>query len=154
VAYFQIESGTITLACDNLSAIRMTSYDALGTNPSSCAHYDLVMAIQYTKSASLQWIHQHVKGHQDDHTNLVLTPTKLINVEMDFKAKKYWAETHMVSEESRIHSFLGQPWSISVGGHKIVSNLAEKFSRLVPEAKNSGILGQERAIPTGPIQCD
>jgi hypothetical protein len=94
VAYFQIEDGAIILACDNISAIRMMSYDALGTNPSSCASYDLVMAIQYCKSPLIWWTHQHVKGHQEDNPNLVFTPIELLNIDMDHKAaKKHWVDT-------------------------------------------------------------
>jgi hypothetical protein len=40
--YFQVKEGMVTLSCDNLSATRMASYNAFGTNPSSCAHFDLV----------------------------------------------------------------------------------------------------------------
>jgi Reverse transcriptase (RNA-dependent DNA polymerase) len=122
--YFDIQEGAITMACDNYSAIRMTSYDPLGTNPSSCAQFDLVMAIQHAKTTRLTWTHKHVKGHQDDHPELVLTPLEEINVDMDIKAKRHWALTHSMEDEARIHDFEHQPWSISVGGQKVVSNLA------------------------------
>ncbi len=124
--YFQIDGGTVTLSCDNLSATRMASYDALGTNPASCAHYDLVMAIQYIKNSQLTWIHQHVKGHQDDNPDLVLTPTEIVNVEMDAKAKTHWANTNSLRNEDRLHAIEGQPWSVSLGGHKVVNNLSEQ----------------------------
>jgi Reverse transcriptase (RNA-dependent DNA polymerase) len=123
--YYQITGGSITLACDNISAGRMSSYNAVGTNPSSCAHYDLVMAIQYIKTPRLNWIHQHVKGHQDDRPDHILTPMELINVEMDTKAKHHWTLTRSMQEDDRVHSFGGQPWSIVLGGEKIVSNLTE-----------------------------
>jgi hypothetical protein len=115
--YYQIVGGSITLACDNISAGRMSSYDALGTNPSSCAQFDLVMAIQYIKTPKLKWIHQHVKGHQDDNPDLVLSPLELINVEMDTKAKSHWAMTYTMNATDQIHAFDGQPWSISLGGN-------------------------------------
>jgi hypothetical protein len=50
--FFSIMEGSITLACDNLLACQMSSYDALGTNPSSCTQFDLVMAIQHIKLLS------------------------------------------------------------------------------------------------------
>jgi hypothetical protein len=90
VEYFQIGEGSITLACDNILAGRMSLYDALGTNPASCSQYDLVMAIQYIKTPLVTWIHKHVKGHQDDNPDLVLSPLELVNVEMDLKAKHHW----------------------------------------------------------------
>jgi hypothetical protein len=125
MAYYQIDNGAITLACNNISACRMTSYDALGTNPSSCLHFELVMAIQYMKTPILKWIHKHVKGHQDDNPDLVLTPMELINVEMDNKAKLHWVLTHTMRAEEQVHAFDGQPWAISLGGHKVVSNLLD-----------------------------
>jgi hypothetical protein len=123
-AFFDIREGSITLACDNSSAIRMTSYEPLGTNPSSCAQFDLVMAIQQAKTTCLTWIHKHVKGHQDDHPDLVLTPLEELNVDMDKKAKEHWTRTHSMGDDERIHDFVHQPWSISLGGQKVVSNLA------------------------------
>jgi hypothetical protein len=124
--YFQITDGAITLACDNISACRMSSYDAMGTNPSSCAHFDLVMAIQYIKTLKVSWTHKHVKGHQDDNPDHILTPIELVNVDMDTKAKHYWELTHQMSTADRIHVIDGQPWSITLGGHKVISNLAEQ----------------------------
>jgi hypothetical protein len=123
VTYYHVTEGAITLACDNISALRMASYDPLGTNP-SCAQFDLVMAIQYLKTPLIDWIHKHVKGHQDDNPDLVLTPLELINVEMDTKAKSHWTATQAVSDEDRLHDIDGQPWSLSLGGHKVVSNLS------------------------------
>jgi hypothetical protein len=35
ITYFKVTVGSITMACDNISAGRMSSYTALGTNPSS-----------------------------------------------------------------------------------------------------------------------
>jgi hypothetical protein len=96
----------------------------LGTNPSSCAQFDLVMAIQQAKTSRLTWIHQHVKGHQDDHPDLLLTPLEELNVDMDTKAKQHWTRTHSIREDERLHDFEYQPWSISLGGQKVVSNLA------------------------------
>jgi hypothetical protein len=83
------------------------------------------MAIQYIKTPCIEWFHQHVKGHQDDHPDRILTPIKMINVEMDHKAKKHWASTQSMSEDDRTHAFDRQPWSIFLGGEKVVSNLSE-----------------------------
>jgi hypothetical protein len=124
VLYYQVKEGAITLACNNISALRMASYDPLGTNPSSCAQFDLVMAIQYLKTPLISWIHKHVKGHQDDNPNLVLTPLELINVEMDMKSKSDWKATQTVRVKDRLRAIDGQPWLLSLGGHKVVSNLS------------------------------
>jgi hypothetical protein len=123
-AFYDLQVGSITMACDNSLAIRMTSYDPLGTNPSSCAQFDLVMAIQQAKTSRITWIHKHVKGHQDDHPDLILTPLEELNVDMDNKAKCHRTRTHSIRENERLHDFDFQPWSISLGGQKVVSNLA------------------------------
>jgi hypothetical protein len=60
--FFLIMDRSITLAYDNLLACRMSSYDALGTNPSSCTQFNLVMAIQHIITPLLMWIHKHVKA--------------------------------------------------------------------------------------------
>jgi hypothetical protein len=124
ILYHGLLEGSIMLACDNISAIRMTSYDPLGTNPSLCAQYDLVMAIQQIKSPILSWVHKHVKGHQDDHPDLTLSPLELKNVEMDTKAKSHWTLMHIMMDADRLHDFDGQPWVISLGGKKVISNLS------------------------------
>jgi hypothetical protein len=93
VEFFQIESGAVTLACDNLGAITITEYTPEGTSPSACAQFDLVMAIQRRKSKKIKWMHKHVYGHQDTKSSAPLSPIKLINVDMDAKAKRHWAET-------------------------------------------------------------
>jgi hypothetical protein len=43
VEYSCIEGGSVVLACDNLGAIKTTSYNAADTNPASCKHFDLVI---------------------------------------------------------------------------------------------------------------
>jgi hypothetical protein len=83
VEYLKIEQGSMTLACDNLGAITFTEYHPEGTNPSTCAQFDLVMAIQKMKTTKITWHHVHVYGHQDTKSANPLSPIELINVEMD-----------------------------------------------------------------------
>jgi hypothetical protein len=122
VSFFSITSGSITLACDNLGAIRTTSYNADHTSPTG-AQFDLAMAIQYAKSRDIQWNHQHVMGHQDELADHTLTPFELINVDMDTKAKAHWATTKHILETERLHYFAAEPWSISLDGAKLVTDL-------------------------------
>jgi hypothetical protein len=112
IKYFKLPSGALTLACDNLGAITTTEYEPGGANPSSCAQFDLVMAIQQMKSRTIKWNHIHVDGHQDTKKTKPLTPIELINVEMDTKAKLHWANTQHVHPMNRIINFDGEPWSI------------------------------------------
>jgi hypothetical protein len=115
VKFFHITSGSMTLACNNLGAIRMTSYKLDHMSPTG-AHFDLIMATQYAKSPKIQWIHKHVMGHQDDVKEHIMSPLELINVDMDTKAKAYWAATHHIEEQNRKHYFSEEPWSISLDG--------------------------------------
>jgi hypothetical protein len=122
VGFCNISSGSMTLACDNLGATRTTSYIADHTSPTG-AQFDLVMAIQYAKSPANEWNHQHVRGHQDDVADHVLTPLERINVEMDTKAKAHWETTKATCDDERQHYFADKPWSISLGGEKLVTDL-------------------------------
>jgi hypothetical protein len=122
IRFFSIKTGSMVLACDNLGAVRTTSYSADHTSPTG-AQFDLAMAIQYAKSPDIQWIHKHVKGHQDDVADHTLTPLELTNVKMDTKAKAYWAITKHIAEQDRAHTFLEEPWSISLNGEKLVTDL-------------------------------
>jgi hypothetical protein len=123
VSFFSISAGSMTLACDNLGAIKTMSYHADHTSPTG-AHFDLVMAIQYAKSPNIQWNHQHVMGHQDDVEDHILSLLELINVEMDNKAKAHWENTRQIEEHQRQHYFAAEPWSISLADTKIVTDLA------------------------------
>jgi hypothetical protein len=119
------------LACDNIGSIRTTSYAADHTSPTE-AQFDLAMAIQYVKSPDIQyakspdiqWTHQDVRGRQDEIADHTLTPLELINVDMDNKAKAHWESTKHIAENERLHYFSDEPWSISLDGEKLVSDLA------------------------------
>jgi hypothetical protein len=128
VDYFHISKGSITLACNNLGAITITEYPPDGVNPSSCAQFDLVMAIQRLKSTNISWTHVHVDGHQDLKKQEPLTPIELINVEMDTKAKLHWTSTHTIQEADRLLHFDAEPWSVHIGNTKLVKALSSSLS--------------------------
>jgi hypothetical protein len=128
IDYFQVTTGSITLACDNLGAITTTEYPPEGTSPSACAQFDLVMAIQRKKSKKITWNHLHVYGHQDTKSSKPLTPIELINVEMDTKAKLHWAETEHIAQPDRILCFDGEPWSLYIANSKVVKLLSKEIS--------------------------
>jgi hypothetical protein len=123
IEYFKIEGGSVVLACDNLGAITSTAYGPAGTNPAACTHFDFVMAIQKMKSGKIVWHHKHVDGHMDDVRDHVLTPLEVLNTEMDAKAKAFWQIT-CDSTRPRIQYFDDEPWSITVGDEKIVTQLS------------------------------
>jgi hypothetical protein len=40
-----------------------------------------------------KWIPRHVPGHQDDDPTIFLHRWAILNIEMDDRAKKHWADT-------------------------------------------------------------
>lgn len=126
ISYFNIQDGSVILTCDNQAAIRITSYDPNGVNPASCAHFDLVMAIQGIKSRRIKWIHTHVAGHQDSVKDHILSPVELLNVEMDAQAKAHWARTKN-RETQRLHQFMGEPWRIFIASVKVTNDLRDQI---------------------------
>jgi Reverse transcriptase (RNA-dependent DNA polymerase) len=146
IQFFEISSGTVTLACDNLGAIRTTSYNAEHTSPTG-AQYDLVMAIQYAKSPNIQWNHTHVLGHQDAVADHTLSPLEQVNVEMDTNAKAYWEMTRHLSDHNRQHYFSEEPWSISIAGTKIVTDCTKTIQDWCQRPRIHAKWIEKRRIP-------
>ena len=88
---FTITHGTITIACDCLSAIQRVTQP--NHPPPRTPHFDLIMAIRSSLQLSpFTWLFKHVKGHQDQHTHYnQLDRFAQLNVDMDTLAKTYWS---------------------------------------------------------------
>jgi hypothetical protein len=74
---YTIQEGTITIGCDNVSALDM----AYGPDnvSSSSADYDILIAIRKTiKKCAITWLPHHISGHQD--TKLALSPMRNIAI--------------------------------------------------------------------------
>jgi hypothetical protein len=87
---FAITSGHITVGCDCSSAlVNITSPYPLATGR---PHHDLLSGIRTLIDQSpISWKFQHVRGHQDDHTEYhMLDRWARLNVDMDHLAKLYW----------------------------------------------------------------
>jgi hypothetical protein len=82
-----INSGSVTLACDGLSALQQSFYDgpAVVTRPD----LDLIHTLRHhLKVSKLQWSSLHVNGHQEDFKAWAeLTWWEKQNVRMDHAAK-------------------------------------------------------------------
>ena len=91
---FSITSGSITVGCDCLSALR-TVFIADSDNPGQ-ADYDLVHDLRlYIANSPLTWHWQHILGYQDQTISFgALSPLAKLNVQMDFLAKRYWSIRH------------------------------------------------------------
>ena len=63
-----IQSGRIQVACDNINAIEVFEPDFF-PHPKQ-ANYDLVSALFHKiKASPIEWLPEHVKGHQDDNAD-------------------------------------------------------------------------------------
>ena len=100
VELHQITAGTVTLACDNLSAIN-TAEEGYIPNVRQ-ANFDFVQSIvKLIQASPLTWLPQHVKGHQDDGPRIrPLTLLECLNIHMDTLAKGYWS--HIIRNFARI----------------------------------------------------
>eukprot|EP00957_Ditylum_brightwellii_P138115 10528378-Ditylum_brightwellii.AAC.1 len=84
--FYNISTGSITVACDGLNATKKTMAEDT-TYSCQSNHFDIILDINHMISiSSITWRWQHAKGHQD---NIIgsLDRWALLNVEMDIKAK-------------------------------------------------------------------
>jgi hypothetical protein len=118
-------SGSITVGCNGLSALRQAQKSTDFVDPNT-PQYDLIMAIRTVISQSCwQWDWIHVKGHQDDTNGLEeLDQWSLWNIQMDAEAKRFWNTVHHQYIDPLIR---GEPWRTEVKGFKITSNLRERL---------------------------
>ena len=94
-----IQSGRIQVACDNINAIEVFEPEFF-PHPKQ-ANYDLVSALFHKiKASPIEWLPEHVKGHQDDQTCHTLTHKEQLNIEMDKLAKTYWV--HIIQHSRRL----------------------------------------------------
>ena len=89
-----VTKGSITIACDNKHAIN--AMDAEYTPDPSHLNFDLVKIVWRTiKTLPITIKGVHVKGHQDDTTDVSqLSREAILNIEMDHMAKAYWEFCH------------------------------------------------------------
>ncbi len=119
---FNITSGSITIACDNKSAIKCCHRHFV---PKPKFHnYDLIQALhQAIINSPVTWLPEHVKGHQDSAPLLrSLTYLEGLNVRMDWLAKAYWRALARSSPTlpTPLHQSLsGEGWQLWEGQHKI-----------------------------------
>lgn len=89
-ARFQVTTGSVTLACDCMSAIHRLSQVA-EIRPKT-PHHDLLTGIRYLLQVSpVKWHFKYVQGHQDARfPSLHLDSWAQMNISMDKLAKSYW----------------------------------------------------------------
>jgi hypothetical protein len=126
---YSIQTGGITIACDNILAFQNSFEDHKLPRLSKVDH-DLLYAIKNKLSCLPNAFHHlHIKGHQDDKIpEGDLDRWSLLIIEMDALAKsamQHWSETQSCQEIE------GKPWSIWANGWKLIKNLNSKLYEVV-----------------------
>ena len=140
--HHHIQSGSITVACDGLSAIRK-ALDKESTFSCRSSQFDLLSAIEsvlLTLPIQVHW--RHVDGHQDDGRIVPLDRWEQLNCEMDALAKLRWqasAATHVpfhVIDGQFLQLFLSVDVTThsSVGGRAIGHDLPARAWPITPLA--------------------
>jgi hypothetical protein len=120
-ALYNVQSGEITIACNNISALQ-NSLEDLNAPRISKAEHDLLYAIKKKLSGlPINYQLHHVKGHKDDvRPAEELDRWSLLNIEMDNLAKsmlQHWSENPLCQQIE------GEPWSVWSQGWKLINDL-------------------------------
>jgi len=115
---YQIQSGSIVVACDGLSALKKASKEWI-TDPQE-VHYNLISAIRKLRQQPPLKVHfQHVKGHQDCGQITVLPHIAWMNIEMDGVAKAAVAQDNSLDQTMVI---LYEGCVCSIKGHQVIKH--------------------------------
>jgi Reverse transcriptase (RNA-dependent DNA polymerase) len=146
VGHHGLTTGSITVACDNESAVRAANNKTGGTNPNA-SHFDLVTAVrQHILRSPIQWLFIHVQGHATGSLNT----WEQLNHNMDAACKLYWKQTEQ--HRAIVQDFEPKEWSVWLGQKKVTSaarttlrewvqqNRADKYwNRRLSQEANEGI---------------
>ena len=128
VRHHGIEKGTITLACDNESALWMAfGAEHVTTGDSS---FDIIRVIKkIIDDSQITWRHKHVKGHQDEDEDRVLDEWAIANVEVDRLADEYWTEkySHGIRLRPQPPRMPGEGWRVLLDERPLVANVDEQL---------------------------
>lgn len=116
----------VEIGCDGLSAIRQCERYSDSINP-NLSHFDMIFAVRsllHDVNGTIKW--RHIKGHQDDHAELVLDKWALYNVQMDTTAKQYWSRTYRQDMLRPQHVF-GEPAALFIPNHKLCTELKQQL---------------------------
>ena len=130
---YSIVSGSITNACDNISAGHkvedMLSSPALYTISPTVKEYDLLIVIRdLLISIPVTMVPVHVKGHKDDATaSEDLTYLEQLNIECDRNAKAWLASNEGTekSPQPTASVFDSERWAVLHGSIKLTSNIKD-----------------------------
>ena len=123
----RVSGDRIEIACDGQSALHQI-FRQNRTTKTNTQHYDVISYCRdLLTDSTTSWSYRHVKGHRDEFTQN-LDEWELLNVEMDWLAKRYWSwdtGPHELSCKSREAGFV----TASIDGVPIVSTLQKSINQ-------------------------
>ena len=126
-----LTKGGILIGCDGQEALKQSLH--INNRMTVChqQQFDLLSGIQgYVRASAIEYLPLHIKGHQDTkRKGGNLTRLEILNVEVDWYAKDFWADRYVSSIQMQrkyfaYHLPLGM-WKISFMGTRIVNELAD-----------------------------
>ena len=126
--YHNLDTGHVTLGCDNEAAL----WEALGKDHTTAGSpsFDLLNVIHHhIQQGKIQWTRRHVYGHQDRKIPRdELDPWALSNIDVDLMAEHHWNRSYANSRRRPKPSRMtGEGWRISIQGNPVASNIAERI---------------------------
>ena len=119
--------------------------------------FDLLSGIQgYVRDSIIKYSAKHVKGHQDDNVDLcTLDRLAILNIEVDFWAKDFWAR----KVEGHTYFKYKTPkgiWAISMLGTRVCKHLVQYLRESIEGGKAAEywIYKKKRMTEEGYFQVD
>ena len=158
---YSISSGSITIACDNISAVHkvedMISFPALYIISPTAKEYDLLIVIrELLISIPVTMIPVHVKGHKDNTTAWKdLTYPEQLNIECDRNAKAWLAanEGTEKSPQPTARVFESERWAVFKGTTKLTSNIKDTVLQAYHGAATEKYIKEKYAWPSATFDC-
>ena len=121
--FHDIQTGTITIACDNKAGLE-NSFNYNDRSAVTRSSHDILWAIQdLRQNFPIKIKYQHVKGHQDTRTTHALTLMEKLNCYVDMRAGEYREKIEQSPhyKYSSLHYFSN--WYCQIDGHIITSKI-------------------------------
>ena len=124
----RIETGTVTLGCDNETSI----WSSFGKDQITAtdASHDVLQVIKHQLKASpVKWKYRHIQSHQDRHKKLEeLDDWERTNVEADRLATQYWNQQYTNAPRRPLTTRMpGEGWRVTIEGEPVIHNIADRI---------------------------
>ena len=154
---WNLDKGSIVIGCDGINAL----YEALDyryrTTTCHQKQFDLLSGIQgYIRDSVIKYKPRHVKGHQDEWVNMdKLDRLALLNIEVDYWAKDFWAE--QVTNHTYFNYTIPKGmWKVSMLGYRVCKHLIQYMRESIEGGKVAEywIYKRNRMTEQGYFQVD